>query len=199
MKSGLLILTVCLSGLPVPSCRNNKLVFIKEIKTVAMASYGGFHHKDTVSFFNSSGVPFKVRDFTDDYIAVGDTFIVHYSGSWTIAESYPPKIEIKNLVIYDVEIKHTQIFELEIADNGSQKYLKSLDPAIEIKESKINNGYREDPCINLDYSFQNISTYEVGTKIWAAKYPWGDENDYYALYSFDIRDEKDFVKNCGVY
>ena len=26
-----------------------------------MASYGGFEHEDTVSFFNSSGVPFKVR------------------------------------------------------------------------------------------------------------------------------------------
>ena len=135
MKSGLLILAVCLSGLPVPSCRNNKLVFIKEIETVVMASYGGFEHEDTVSFFNSCGVPFNVRDFTDDYIAVGDTFIVHYSGSWMTAEINPPRVETKNLVIYDVEIKHTQIFELEIADNGSQKYLKSLDPAIEINKS----------------------------------------------------------------
>ena len=198
MKSGLLILTICLSGLPMPSCHNNKLVFTKKIDTVVMASYGGFHHEGEVSFFNSSGVPFNVRDFIDDYIAVGDTFTIKYSGSWMTAEINPPIVTPKNLVFYDATIKHTPIFELEVVENKNGNFLQSLNPEIEINSYKLGSDYDDMLCINLDYSFQKISTYPVGTKIWGAKYPWSDENDVYALYSFDIRTQKDFVLSCGV-
>ena len=199
MKNGLIILSICLSSLPIPSCRNNKLVFIKEAKTVVMASYGGFSNKEEVSFFNSSGVPFNVRKFIDDYIATGDTMIVHYSGSWTAAESYPPTIYPKNLVFYDATIKHTSIFEFEVVENENEKYLKTLNPDIRINRFRINNSYNAKHCINIDHSFQDIDTYPVGTKIWGTRHPWSDENDVYALYSFDIRTQKDFVLSCGAY
>lgn len=161
-----------------------------EIKTIARdinVDYG-LHVQDKATLlFGDMIIPFNYKDYNIDYLAAGDYVEVSYKGEWLIRETYPATIALDGEIV-DVKVTHGRIFEFEVAENpGGGKSLRILDSSITPGNHLTTN------CINRDGTFDYLTNYPVGTRIYGINPASYNSRNIIAFYSYNPSERKESI------
>lgn len=161
-----------------------------EIKTIARdlnVDYG-LHVQDKATLlFGDMIIPFNYKDYNIDYLAAGDYVEVSYKGEWLIRETYPATVALDGEIV-DVKVTHGRIFEFEVAENpGGGKSLRILDSSITPGNHLTTN------CINRDGTFDYLTNYPVGTRIYGINPASYNSLSILAFYSYDPSERKESI------
>lgn len=166
-----------------------------EIKTIARdinVDYG-LHVQDKATLlFGDMIIPFNYKDYNIDYLAAGDYVEVSYKGEWLIRETYPATLALDGEIV-DVKVTHGRIFEFEVAENpGGGKSLRILDSSITPGNHLTTN------CINRDGTFDYLTNYPVGTRIYGINPASYNSRNIIAFYSYNPSERKESIdlKDC---
>lgn len=152
---------------------------IKTISGLIRVDYGLFSEGKTTLLFEDMLVPFNYKKYNIDYLAAGDFVEVTYTGEWYILDSYPATVSF-NGEIKDVKVTHGRILEFEVAENpGGGTSLRILDSSI------TPGNYLTTYCINRNGTFDNLSNYPIGTKIYGINPANFDSLNILAFYSYN--------------
>ena len=161
-----------------------------EIKTIAgdiNVDYG-LHVQDKATLlFGDMIIPFNYQDYNIDYLAAGDYVEVSYKGEWLIRETYPATVALDGEIV-DVKVTHGRIFEFEVAENpGGGKSLRILDFSITPGNHLTTN------CINRDGTFDYLTNYPVGTRIYGINPASYNSLSVLAFYSYNPSERKESI------
>ena len=161
-----------------------------EIKTIAKdinVDYG-LHVQDKATLlFGDMIIPFNYKDYNIDYLAAGDYVEVSYKGEWLIRETYPATVALDGEIV-DVKVTHCRIFEFEVAENpGGGKSLRILDSSI------TPGNYLTTNCINRDGTFDYLTNYPVGTRIYGINPASYNSLSVLAFYSYNPSERKESI------
>ena len=161
-----------------------------EIKTIANdinVDYG-LHVQDKATLlFGDMIIPFNYKDYNIDYLAAGDYVEVSYKGEWLIRETYPATVALDGEIV-DVKVTHGRIFEFEVAENpGGGKSLRILDSSITPGNHLTTN------CINRDGTFDYLTNYPVGTRIYGINPASYNSRNIIAFYSYNPSERKESI------
>jgi len=161
-----------------------------EIKTIARdinVDYG-LHVQDKATLlFGDMIIPFNYKDYNIDYLAAGDYVEVSYKGEWLIRETYPATVALDGEIV-DVKVTHGRIFEFEVAQNpGGGKSLRILDSSI------TPGNYLTTNCINRDGTFDYLTNYPVGTRIYGINPASYNSRNIIAFYSYNPSEHKESI------
>ena len=161
-----------------------------EIKTIANdinVDYG-LHVQDKATLlFGDMIIPFNYKDYNIDYLAAGDYVEVSYKGEWLIRETYPATVALDGEIV-DVKVTHGRIFEFEVAENpGGGKSLRILDSSI------TPGNYLTTNCINRDGTFDYLTNYPVGTRIYGINPASYNSRNIIAFYSYNPSERKESI------
>lgn len=161
-----------------------------EIKTIARdinVDYG-LHVQDKATLlFGDMIIPFNYQDYNIDYLAAGDYVEVSYKGEWLIRETYPATVALDGEIV-DVKVTHGRIFEFEVAENpGGGKSLRVLDSSITPGNHLTTN------CINRDGTFDYLTNYPVGTRIYGINPASYNSLSVLAFYSYNPSERKESI------
>ena len=161
-----------------------------EIKTIARdinVDYG-LHVQDKATLlFGDMIIPFNYKDYNIDYLAAGDYVEVSYKGEWLIRETYPATLALDGEIV-DVKVTHGRIFEFEVAENpGGGKSLRILDSSI------TPGNYLTTNCINRDGTFDYLTNYPVGTRIYGINPASYNSRNIIAFYSYNPSERKESI------
>ena len=132
-------------------------------------------------------IPFNYKDYSIDYLAVGDYVEVSYKGEWLIRETYPATVALDGKIV-DVKVIHGRIFEFEVAENpGGGKSLRILDSSITPGNHLTTN------CINRDGTFDYLTNYPVGTRIYGINPASYNSRNIIAFYSYNPSERKESI------
>ena len=166
-----------------------------EIKTIARdinVDYGLHVQGKATLLFGDMIIPFNYKDYNIDYLAAGDYVEVSYKGEWLIRETYPATVALDGEIV-DVKVTHGRIFEFEVAENpGGGKSLRILDSSITPGNHLTTN------CINRDGTFDYLTNYSVGTRIYGINPASYNSLSILAFYSYDPSERKESIdlKDC---
>ena len=157
----------------------------KELKTISQTItvvYGKYVEGQVTYLFGDCAIPFNLEDYGVDYIAVGDTLTIYYTGySYTVNRSSQPKtIVTEKMTVEKIEVKHTWILEFEmIASSDGAKSLKQVNDYV--------MGPLPTKVINEDGTFQEVDSYEVGSHFYGPAWEVGGglTLSAYTLYSYN--------------
>ena len=161
-----------------------------EIKTIANdinVDYG-LHVQDKATLlFGDMIIPFNYKDYNIDYLAAGDYVEISYKGEWLIRETYPATVALDGEIV-DVKVTHGRIFEFEVAENpGGGKSLRILDSSITPGNHLTTN------CINRDGTFDYLTNYPVGTRIYGINPASYNSRNIIAFYSYNPSERKESI------
>ena len=161
-----------------------------EIKTIARdinVDYG-LHVQDKATLlFGDMIIPFNHKDYNIDYLAAGDYVEVSYKGEWLIRETYPATVALDGEIV-DVKVTHGRIFEFEVAENpGGGKSLRILDSSLTPGNHLTTN------CINRDGTFNYLTNYSVGTRIYGINPASYNSRNIIAFYSYNPSERKESI------
>lgn len=161
-----------------------------EIKTIARdinVDYG-LHVQDKATLlFGDMIIPFNYKDYNIDYLAAGDYVEVSYKGERLIRETYPATVALVGEIM-DVKVTHGRIFEFEVAENpGGGKSLRILDSSITPGSHLTTN------CINRDGTFDYLTNYPVGTRIYGINPASYNSRNIIAFYSYNPSERKESI------
>jgi len=161
-----------------------------EIKTIANdinVDYG-LHVQDKATLlFGDMIIPFNYKDYNIDYLAAGDYVEVSYKGEWLIRETYSATVALDGEIV-DVKVTHGRIFEFEVAENpGGGKSLRILDSSITPGNHLTTN------CINRDGTFDYLTNYPVGTRIYGINPASYNSRNIIAFYSYNPSERKESI------
>lgn len=161
-----------------------------EIKTIANdinVDYGLHVQGKTTLLFGDMIIPFNYKDYNIDYLAAGDYVEVSYKGEWLIRETYPATVALDGEIV-DVKVTHGRIFEFEVAENpGGGKSLRILDSSI------TPGNYLTTNCINRDGTFDYLTNYPVGTRIYGINPASYNSRNIIAFYSYNPSERKESI------
>lgn len=161
-----------------------------EIKTIAKdikVDYGLHVQGRTTLLFGDMIIPFNYKDYNIDYLAAGDYVEVSYKGEWLIRETYPATVALDGEIV-DVKVTHGRIFEFEVAENpGGGKSLRILDSSITPGNHLTTN------CINRDGTFDYLTNYPVGTRIYGINPASYNSRNIIAFYSYNPSERKESI------
>ena len=161
-----------------------------EIKTIAKdinVDYGLHVQGKATLLFGDMIIPFNYKDYSIDYLAAGDYVEVSYKGEWLIRETYPATVALDGEIV-DVKVIHGRIFEFEVAENpGGGKSLRILDSSITPGNHLTTN------CINRDGTFDYLTNYPVGTRIYGINPASYNSRNIIAFYSYNPSERKESI------
>ena len=148
----------------------------------------GLHVQDKATLlFGDMIIPFNYKDYNIDYLAAGDYVEVSYKGEWLIRETYPATVALDGEIV-DVKVTHGRIFEFEVAENpGGGKSLRILDSSITPGNHLTTN------CINRDGTFDYLTNYPVGTRIYGINPASYNSRNIIAFYSYNPSERKESI------
>ena len=162
----------------------------EEIKTIARdinVDYGLHVEGKATLLFDDMLIPFNYKDYNIDYLAAGDYVEVSYKGVWQIRETYPATVDLDGEIV-DVKVNHGHIFEFEVAANpGGGTSLRILDSSI------TPGNFLTTYCINLDGTFDYLTNYSVGTKIYGINPASFNSLNVLAFYSYNPSEHKESI------
>lgn len=160
------------------------------VRTIARdinVDYGLHVQGKTTLLFGDMIIPFNYKDYNIDYLAVGDYVEVSYKGEWLIRETYPATVALDGEIV-DVKVTHGRIFEFEVAENpGGGKSLRILDSSITPGNHLTTN------CINRDGTFDYLTNYPVGTRIYGINPASYNSRNIIAFYSYNPSERKESI------
>jgi len=169
---------------------SSSIVDSGEIKTIARdidVDYGLHVQGKTTLLFGDMIIPFNYKDYNIDYLAAGDYVEVSYKGEWLIRETYPATVALDGEIV-DVKVTHGRIFEFEVAENpGGGKSLRILDSSI------TPGNYLTTNCINRDGTFDYLTNYSVGTRIYGINPASYNSRSIIAFYSYNPSERKESI------
>ena len=160
------------------------------VRTIARdinVDYGLHVQGKTTLLFGDMIIPFNYKDYNIDYLAAGDYVEVSYKGEWLIRETYPATVALDGEIV-DVKVTHGRIFEFEVAENpGGGKSLRILDSSITPGNHLTTN------CINRDGTFDYLTNYPVGTRIYGINPASYNSRNIIAFYSYNPSERKESI------
>lgn len=160
------------------------------VRTIARdinVDYGLHVQGKTTLLFGDMIIPFNYKDYNIDYLAAGDYVEVSYKGEWLIRETYPATVALDGEIV-DVKVTHGRIFEFEVAENpGGGKSLRILDSSL------TPGNYLTTNCINRDGTFDYLTDYPVGTRIYGINPASYNSLSVLAFYSYNPSERKESI------
>lgn len=160
------------------------------VRTIAKdinVDYGLHVQGKTTLLFGDMIIPFNYKDYNIDYLAAGDYVEVSYKGEWLIRETYPATVALDGEIV-DVKVTHGRIFEFEVAENpGGGKSLRILDSSITPGNHLTTN------CINRDGTFDYLTNYSVGTRVYGINPASYNSRNIIAFYSYNPSERKESI------
>lgn len=157
----------------------------KELKTISntiTVVYGKYVEGHVTYLFGDCAIPFNLKDYGVDYIVVGDTLTIYYTGySYIVNRSSQPRTMVtEKMTVEKIEVKHDWILEFEmITSSDGAKSLKQVNDYV--------MGPLPTKVINEDGTYQSLDSYEVGSHFYGPAFEVGGGTilSAYTLYSYN--------------
>ena len=187
MKNFKTILTLAICSIALSACAVSpssgvaqKVEENKTLSRMITPDYGQHIKGQVCLLFGTAKIPFNLKDYGINYIVAGDQLDITYSGSWLEQLTYPSTIVTKDMKVEEVKVWRARIIEFEMLPNpGGGKSLAPVNPEVRYGQFLTEN------VINEDGTYQELSTIEEGTKIYATNPAIYDSLNIYAMYSYN--------------